>query len=688
MPKKEFTSFDMAAVIRESKEDTLNSRVNNIYQLDDKTFLFKLHKTEETTLSLILEAGRRLHLTSYILEKPKTPPAFCMALRKYLRGGRFTDIKQHEFERVAILSFGTKNGKLQLVLELFGDGNIILVDENGKILQALNYRRMRDRNILRSEVFKFPPSSGKNPLKATRGEFQEGLKDFADVEVVRAIARLLGIGGLYAEEALARAKVEKTKLCSTLGEGEINAVFGSLQSLLLQVVDGVFEPLIVLDNAGDFVDVVPFRLQRYETAEFKLRLCSSFNEALDEFYVRLVTAEKAVAGIEVDKLKREADRFKRIIAEQENALTEAKGKAERDRLIGDTIYAHSVELQALLDRFSRERQAGKEWKTIISEILAEKHEGLKPAAFSESLDTRNLMINVCRDNLTFNLDLRRTLFENAAEFYERGKRARQKGEGATAALDDSRRKLLGIEARIAAAENLKYAGQAKAEEDLTRMRVRHKEWFEKFRWFLSSDGFLVVGGKDAVTNEVLIKKYAEKSDTVFHADIIGAPFVVIKTQGKEASEKVLQETAEFSAAFSRGWREGFGNMDTYWVKPEQLSKSGPSGESVPHGAFVVTGKRNWMRNIPLRTMIGVVIEHKDHDEDIRVVGGPFEAVKAKTNAYVAIAPGDNDAKELTKRILKILTDKMPAESRERKPRISIENIREFIPFSKGRILES
>lgn len=159
--KKEFTSFDVAAVVGELKNVIEDSRVNNVYQLDSKTILFKLHKPGKPVFHLVLKAGQRLHLTSYVVEKPLTPPAFCMALRKYLRNAILAKIEQHEFERVVVFNFKSKVGDLRLVLELFGDGNIILVNSDGKILHALAYKRMRDRNILRNETFAFAPSSAK-----------------------------------------------------------------------------------------------------------------------------------------------------------------------------------------------------------------------------------------------------------------------------------------------------------------------------------------------------------------------------------------------------------------------------------------------------------------------------------------------------------------------------------------------
>jgi len=680
--KKEFTSFDVAAVVRELKGTILDSRVSNVYQLDSKTLLFKLHKPEKPVFGLVLESARRLHLTAYMVEKPLVPPAFCMALRKYLRNGWLTNVEQYEFERVVILSFKTKTGKFRLVLELFGEGNIILVDEKGEILHALAYKRMRDRNILRGEAFVFAPPSGKNPFKVTEKEFRKELRNFGDVEVVRALARFLSIGGVYAEEVLFRAGVDKTKPCNALSEADVDVIFDNLQGLLSQVLTGKLEPCVVLDEAGGFVDVVPFKLRRYEC--LKHQPYDSFDEALDEFYVRVAAVEKARGGLEVEKLNREAARLKRIIESQEKALAEAKTEVVKDKNIGDAIYAHAGELQVLLDRFMDAKKSGKEWNTIVSGVLAEKRSGVKPSVFFESFDAKGLVVNVCVDGLRFGLDLREGLFDGAGRFYERSKRAKQKLEGAQTALEESRKKLVEVEAKITKAETLEHLKPAEAEEELVKRKIKHKEWFEKFRWFVSSDGFLVVAGKDAVSNEVLIKKYANADDVIFHADIIGAPFVVVKTEGEMPSEQCLREAGEFAAAFSRGWREGFASADVYWVKPDQLSRGGPSGEYVPHGAFVVSGKRNWLHGVSLKVAVGVVIRESG---ETNFIGGPVDSVKAKARTFVIVVPGDQSGKELFKRMLRVLATRMPKEPREKVFKASVEEIREFIPYNKGRVLE-
>jgi len=676
--KKDFTSFDLYAVVHELKDLLVDARVNNVYQLDAKTLLFKLHKVNQPPIRLVLEAGRRMHLTSYSLEKPQTPPAFCMTLRKYLPGAWISNFEQFEFERVVTFQFKVKETSLKLILELFGEGNIILTGSKDEILQALFFKRMRDRNIVRNETYQFPPSTAKNPFKVTKESLEAGLKGAGDAEVVRAIVRFLGIGGIYSEELLQRAKVDKSAQCSKLTSTEIDAIFGALQGLLT-AISNKLEPNIVLDEAGGFVDVLPIKLNRYE--KFKLQPYATFSEALDEFYVRITAAEKAIAGIDINHVKRESERLKRMIADQEEATREDERKAARDKQIGDTIYAHFNELQFLLGKFSATWKEGKDIGSVVFEVAEIKKNGTSPETFFESFDGKNLAINVRICDLPFSLSLRKSLYENAAEFYDRGKRAKQKMAAVIVALEDSRRQLAVAEKQLGRVEALKNAAPAEAIEELAARKLEAKEWFEKFHWFTSSEGFLVVAGKDAVSNEVLIKKYTDSYDIVFHVDIVGSPFALVKTGGKEPGEKTLREAAEFAAAFSRAWRESMGAVDVYWVKPDQLSKSGPSGESVPHGGFMVLGKRNWMRGTSLRLAVGL-----KEDEAIGFIGGPVDSVKAKTRVYVVLIPGDLTGKDLLKQVLRSLILKLPKERREMLGKTSIEAIREFVPYTKGRIV--
>jgi hypothetical protein len=98
------------------------------------------------------------------------------------------------------------------------------------------------------------------------------------------------------------------------------------------------------------------------------------------------------------------------------------------------------------------------------------------------------------------------------------------------------------------------------------------------------------------------------------------------------------------------------------------------------------GLRNWMRNVPLRTAIGVSVN--EEEGLVRIGGGPVDAVKAKADVYVVVVPGDVAGKELLRHVLSGLAVKLPKELREIVAKASVEEIREFIQYNKGRIMEN
>jgi len=677
--KKEFSSVDISVSVQELKEKILNSRINKIYQHDKKTITLKLHKTDSPQIRLVMEAGRRIHLTSYVLKPPKIPPGFCMALRKHLSGAWIDNIEQYKFERIVLLHLRKRSGNWKLILELFGEGNIILTDEKNIILQALIFKRMRDRNILRNESFKFPPSRSKNPFEITKEELKHGIVEFGETEIVRAIARLLGFGGLYSEEILSKANIEKTKLSCSLQDSEFEAIFNSVQNILSAITTLKIQPSIILNEDDQFLDAIPITLNRYK--KFNFKAFKTFNEVIDKFYLKDTAHKKAIAGGHITKLEQEVERLERIVSKQKQVLFDEKKNILNNKILGDTIYSHSREIQLILDYFLARNRVGKEWTSMFKKVLDAKKAGKNPATLVESFDSRNLLANLYVGGLRFNLNLRKSLFENAAKYYNLSKKSKQKSEGAFSALKNSLNQQEELKNIL---EKTKDVTEGKPDQILTELektKIQNKKWYEKFRWYKDSSGYLVVAGKDSVSNEVLIKKYAEPDDPVFHADITGAPFVVIKSTGNPISEKSISEAGEFAASFSRAWREGAGSADVYWVKPSQLTKGGPSGEYVSKGSFVVTGKRNWIRNVPLKLAIGLVKEATDFS----FIGGPLNSVKALTSYYVILIPGDLKGKDLLTKTMRSLILKLPKKIRETIPKTSIEQIRAFIPFTKGRI---
>jgi predicted ribosome quality control (RQC) complex YloA/Tae2 family protein len=660
------TSFDIAALTPELNRLIKDTLIDKIYQINPLTLLLKLRRPNQPKLYLLIEAGKRLHLTSYALKKPQKPPTFCMALRKHLRNGKIKGIHQHEFERIAIIEVSKKEGNFRVISELFGEGNIILVDPENKILQALTYRRMRDRKVLRGEVFQQPPSSGRNPLKQNR-QVLDQIRELGQLEIVRALTRFLSISGHYAEEILLRAEVDKTVPCDFLAERELDRIFDQLQQVLSIINSGNVEPYIVMNSKGEWIDVVPFPLEKY--AHFSQKRYETFDGALDDYYMEM-TAEEGV--VETAKgVEREMARQKRVLQRQQKALENLKGQIERNKGIGNLIYLHLGDFKVLFQKIINAKRNRKPWEEIILGIEKGKKAGRVPDIYFHSLKPPNLVLNISVENSIFPLNLRRSIQANATQYYSRAKKAEKKLEGAEKALRETQVKIERLKKQI---------GKVKKTRKPLAIR-RKKAWYEKFRWFHSSDGFLVLGGRDATTNEILIKKYMEPHDIVFHADILGAPFVLIKTGGKTPPERTIKESAQLAASHSRAWREMLSAVDVYWVTPEQVNKSPPSGQSLRKGAFMIHGSKNFVRGVPLRVGIGV----KVNEEQTVIAGGPAEAIANQTNIYVELVPGEKKSSGLAKQIQLLLAERASKALKKRILDIPLEEIQSFIPSGRGKI---
>lgn len=236
--------------------------------------------------------------------------------------------------------------------------------------------------------------------------------------------------------------------------------------------------------------------------------------------------------------------------------------------------------------------------------------------------------------LTLSLD--KSLEENASAYFEKAKKAKRKLEGALEASERSRKEL--EKARKASA-------RLEEEKPLEKKKPAKREWYERFRWFISSEGILCIGGRDATTNEILIKKYTEDDDTVLHCDIAGSPFFVIKAEEGEPGKATIEETAVATGSYSRGWRLGLGNIEVYAVKASQLSKEAPAGEYLTKGAFMIRGKRKGFTVIP---RLAVALK------DNKVITGPVQAVSSQAERYVEIVPGNTKASAVAKEIKRFI----------------------------------
>jgi len=165
---------------------------------------------------------------------------------------------------------------------------------------------------------------------------------------------------------------------------------------------------------------------------------------------------------------------------------------------------------------------------------------------------------------------------------------------------------------------------------------------------MSSDGFLVVGGKDASSNESVIKKHTDVSDLVYHTEAPGSPFIVIKNPDSvDIPSKTKLEAATYAATFSRAWNIGLKNAEVFEVLPNQVTKEAKSGEFIPKGGFMIYGKRT-QYDCLLEIAIGV-FEKEGHKV---IMSGPVNAVKKQCKKYLVLKQGDLKKGEISKKLMK------------------------------------
>jgi len=127
------------------KKKLLNLRLSNIYDINPKTYLLKFARNEVKEF-LIVESGVRFHTTNYSRQKENTRSIFAMKLRKHIRTRRLTSIKQLGTDRIVDLCFGEDEASYHLILEFYSSGNIILTDNEYKILSLLRTVSVDEKN--------------------------------------------------------------------------------------------------------------------------------------------------------------------------------------------------------------------------------------------------------------------------------------------------------------------------------------------------------------------------------------------------------------------------------------------------------------------------------------------------------------------------------------------------------------
>lgn len=645
------SSLDIATITLELSPLITGKYLDNVYQIDAKTFVFRFRPGD---FSLIVEVGRRIHLTKFEVQIPKHPTQFCMALRKRLRGGRLESIQQHEFERTVVLEIETAEGTWQVVAEFFRRGNLIIVDNTGKISLALTYARMRDRAIINGERFIQAPASGLNPFKTPQEELSR-IRDHGPIPISKALAATLSVGGPLAREIVLRSGLEDVH-ADRLADKDLTKIYQTIQGLYSKLAGNDLNPVIVLDESDQPVDIAPIALKSLE--RLPQRRCNTFNEAADEYFTDL--AHRSTVDRKKEALLKREQEFSRIAAMQQEQLKDLTQAIEQNNLKGQLILKNlHVVKQVREEVLQRKDKESNSERTTLE--VQKKVADLAIPIQVKSIDLHKGLLFINAENVDVGLSLWKEPQDEAERYFRAAKKAKEKIAGLHKAMERSSAKVQAIDVE---------KQQVRAP-PITKRRER--AWYEKFRWFVSSEGFMVLAGRDATTNELLIKKYTASSDIVLHAEAHGASFVVVKVETNAPTDPTIAEAAQLAVSHSRLWAENVASGDAYWVKPDQVSKEAPSGQYLTRGAFMVTGKRNYVKGVELRLAVGVRLDQ----DSVQVIGGPPDAIRKQATAYVEIVPGEAARHVLAKQILYEFSKRPQVRPHIRA--LTTEQVMEFLP---------
>ena len=631
----EFSNFDVFTIVKELDAILRDGSISNVYEIQDLLIL-KIN-TNFGKKNLIIKRDSRINITEYDYPIPAFPNQYIRTLRKFLKNRQVLGVSQYKLDRIIIIELTNRGeGTWKFVIELFNKGNFLLLDHNNIIIIAKKYRKYKDRTILAKKEYNFPSSQQKDFFSINRQDFM-ALFLSSDNEIVRDISRKLKLSGLYSEELCKRAKINKKELGKNLSEDDINKLYESFKGIRNQLLFGSIDAHIIVDQTGNEINVLPFEIEIFK--EYERVKYPSFNSAVDDFYSKI--DYESIKTPKDQKIKDQIKAQKKILENQQEYLEELKMKKEKYYKIGDFLYANFNNFEKLLSVILDARKKGYSWNEINTKLQQAKLEGLDGAEFFEKiLPNMNQFLIKINGNEVY-IDLRKSFGENANLIYSKGKKAEKKLQGTVKAITDTKKKI----------ENLTLEkGSIEMGIDFL-IRKPKKKWYEKFRWFNSSDGFLIIGGRDATSNEIIFKKYLNSNDLIFHTNFPGSPLVVIKNPNNQViTLEAINEAATFVASYSRAWKEGWGVVDVFYVKPTQITKTPPSGEYLQKGSFIISGKKNLIKNIKTELTIGLkFIELDDRSNEDRqilfpkIICGPEIAIKNQTDHFITIIPSKSSS---------------------------------------------
>ncbi len=604
--------IELRYLVNQISEQVQGYYISNIYGITKDSILFKLHHTEKSDLFMMISTSG-VWLTKVKIDQME-PNRLLKRLRSDLLRLKLKKIEQIGAERIAYFTFEGFGKEFVLVGEFFGDGNILLCNNEMKILALQHSIEVRHRKLSVGLEYAQPPENNLDIFNLTESNFDD-LKN-TDLIAAKWFGRTLGLPKKYVESVFEITNIDPKKIGNLLTKEEIIKIYETTKKIISDIVTGNHEPIIV---ENEKIEVLPVKLGKLEG---KITNVSTFIEGLDTVFTKnIVDKGKSIQTSSSDKKIKDLETQ---ISEQEKAIQTVKEKSKKITNVANSLYEMvSKGIISIKDDLAQEILATNNAKLVIEKgitIIIIEDEKIK-------INTNSPLQSIAS-----------VLFNQA-----------KKQSGAINSIQTIKEK---TEKKLK-----KFQSQTQSERDLVVVsEIRKKNWYERYRWFMTTDGFLTIGGRDAASNSAVIRKHLDKNDKIFHGDIFGSPFFILK-DAVNAPDTTMNEIAAATVCFSRAWREGLYGVSAYWVHPDQVKKSAPSGEFLPKGSFTIEGQRNFIKSETLKLAVGII---RLEDEDYVLTCGPPEPIKKNSICYAIIEPNGLEMAEAAKKIrlefLKIFED--------------------------------
>ncbi|CAM6100258.1 unnamed protein product [Calypogeia fissa] len=368
---------------------------------------------------------------------------------------------------------------------------------------------------------------------------------------------------------------------------------GKKQSLLTEVKPDS-EKVQVYD---EFYPLVLKQLEERDHRKFE-----TFDAAMDEFFSkvegqRAQQQRKAQEDAALGKLEK-------IRADQTNRVKALEKEVDQSVRMAELIEYNLDDVDAAILAVRTALASGMDWKNLERMVKEEKKAGNPVAGLIHNLRLETNQITLLLSNNLDDMDeeektrpvdkvvvdLALSAHANARYWFETKKRHATKQEKTLAAHEKA--------FKAAEKKTQQTLAQAKTVAAITHIRKVH--WFEKFNWFISSENFLVISGRDAQQNELLVKRYMKKGDLYVHADLHGASSTIIKNrdQNHPIPPLTINQAGCFTMCRSQAWDSKI-VTSAWWVEAHQVTKTAPTGEYLTVGSFMVRGKKNFLPPNPL-----------------------------------------------------------------------------------------